>query len=173
MIDCLFGSGTTTLTEEKNAIWYTRLEKHEGRYSVPSMIGFINALQGTGLEHPHPDPLYPGDFDISAQGILFSANGLEAHRALLSKNQLYYIPVQTYTEDLPPPPHKMSLPNYDGIASSPTCSPDAKCAAFLQTKEPYEDFDQPRIFPMHDTETTWTISPRSPLLTPGIYSPCP
>ena len=38
------------IREEKNATWFTRLEKHEGRYSVSS-IGFINALQGTGLEN--------------------------------------------------------------------------------------------------------------------------
>ncbi|KAL9065075.1 MAG: hypothetical protein Q9161_008459 [Pseudevernia consocians] len=69
--------------EGNNAIWFTRLEKHEG------------------LENPYLDPLYPGDIQISAEGMLFSANGLEAHRALLIKNELWYIPVQTYTEDPP------------------------------------------------------------------------
>lgn len=55
------------VTAEKNAIWYTRLEKHECRYGISS-VGFVNALKSTRLEHPYPDPLEGGDFDLSAKG---------------------------------------------------------------------------------------------------------
>lgn len=157
------------ITTEKNAFWYTRLEKHRSRYDV-SPVGFVNALRGTGLEHPHPDPLFGGPFDFSARGILFTAVEPGAKNAL--KNELYYIPVRTYAEDLPPSPHKISIPNYDGSTSSPTFSPNGKCAAFLRTKEPNDDSDQPRIFLIRDTDhvddvieiitsDSWDLQPQS------------
>lgn len=159
------------VTAEKNAIWYARLEKHENRYGIPS-VGFVNALKNTGLEHPSPEPLDGGDFDLSAKGILFTANDPAANQAILFKNELYYIPVQTYTEDPAPSPHKISVPNYDGTVSSPTFSPDGKSAALLRTKESGNDFDRPRIFLMRDTEDvdditeitthhSWDLQPQS------------
>lgn len=159
------------ITAEKNSIWYTRLEKQGSRY-VTAPVGFVNALQGTGLEHPNPDPLYGGDFDFSAKGILFTAIDPPANQAILLKNELYYIPVHKYAEDPAPSPHKISIPNYDGSTSSPTFSPDGKSAAFLRSKERGDDFDRPRIFLMRDTDDvdditeittsdSWDLQPQS------------
>ncbi|KAF6229519.1 hypothetical protein HO173_011559 [Letharia columbiana] len=71
---------------------------------------------------------------------------------------LYCIPVHTYTKHPASPPHKVSIPNYDGTASSPTFSPDGKSAAFLRTEEPGGDFDRPRIFLIRDTDDVEDIT---------------
>ncbi|KAL9132433.1 MAG: hypothetical protein Q9175_006391 [Cornicularia normoerica] len=76
----------------------------------------------------------------------------------VAMHELYHIPVQTYTENPVPPCHKISIPNYDGTASSPKFSPDGKSAAFLRTKEPSNNFDQPRIFLMRDTNNVDAIT---------------
>ncbi|CAF9943394.1 MAG: hypothetical protein ALECFALPRED_000266 [Alectoria fallacina] len=159
------------MTAEKNSIWYTRLDKHENRYSISS-VGFINALQGTGLEHPNQDPLFAGNFDLSAKGILLTAIDPAVDQALLFENELYHIPVQTFTEDPAPPAHKISIPDYDGSAISAKFSPDGKSAAFLRIKEAGNDYDQPRIFLMRDTDNvdsvtelttsdSWDLQPQS------------
>lgn len=145
MISCPFGSGISTLRRKKKAIWYARLEKHGSCYGLSS-IGLVSALDDTRLEHPIPDPLYGVEFNLSAQGILFTAIDPAANQAILSKNELYYIPLQTYAEDSAPRPQQISVPNYDGMNSSPIFSADGKSAAFLRNKAPSDDFDQPRIF---------------------------
>ena len=159
------------ITAEKNAIWYTRLEKHEGRYRI-STSGFINALHGTGLEYPNPDPLYGGGFDLSAKGILFTSVDPGTNQAILIKDELYYIPIQTYTETLTPTPYRISVQNYNGEASCPTFSPDGNSAAFLHTKVSGSEYDQPRIFFVRDIENvdriteidtsdSWDLRPQS------------
>ena len=159
------------ITAEKNAIWYTRLEKHEGRYCI-SPAGFINALRGTGLEYPNPDPLHGGVFDLSAKGILFTSVDPGTNQAILIKDELYYIPIQTYTEKLAPTPYKISVKNYNGEASCPTFSPGGRSAAFLHTKVSGSEYDQPRIFFVRDidnvdditeitTSDSWELQPQS------------
>ncbi len=85
-------------------------------------------------------------------GVFFTAKDPAANQAILPKDDLYFIPVQTYAEDPPPPPHKISLPNDDGSASSPKFSPDGKSAAFLGTMESASESGQQRIFLVRDTD---------------------
>ena len=157
------------VTEEKNAIWYARVEKDNliGGYGT---AGFVNALRGSGLEHP--DLLIRDRFALSAEGILFTAADPAVNQAVACKIELYYIPIRSLDQDPTlPPPRKITVPQCDGSALSPTLSPDGKSAAFLRTKHPDADGDRPRIFLMRDvnnvddiaevTTGSWDLQPRS------------
>ncbi len=159
------------ITPEKNTIWYARLEKHGTRFGI-SPVGFVNALQDTGLEYPGQDPLYPEGFDLSTNGMFFTAFDPAANQAIILNNELYHIPVRTYTEHPAPAPHRISVPHFNGIVLSPTFSRDGGSAAFLRTKEPDNDCGRPHIFLIPDTKNvdelaevatsdSWDLLPQS------------
>lgn len=137
----------TYVTAEKSVIWYTVLEEspeHINRYKI-SQTGFINALQGTNLVHPNPDPLYGVDFEVGPNGILFTAKDPTVNPIMVEKSSLYFVPLSTFKEDPAPTPRKVSTPGFSGTSSSPTFSPDGKSAAFLQSKDPNNAYDNLRI----------------------------
>lgn len=137
----------TYVTPEKSVIWYTVLEtssEHFKRYKI-SQTGFINASQGTILEHPNPDPLYSVDSEVGTSGILFTAKDPSVNPVMTEKSSLYFVPLSTFKEDPAPTPRKISAPGFNGNSSSPTFSPDGKSAAFLQTKDPSNAYANPCI----------------------------
>ena len=167
----------TYLTAEKSVIWYTVLEKSPeniDRYKI-SQTGFINALQGTNLVHPNPDPSYGVDSEVGTSGILLTAKDSSVNAVLMAKNSLYFVPLSTFKEDPAPTPRTVSIPGFSGTCSSPTFSPDGKSAAFLQTKDPSNAYDNLCIIIVgnidsldHMTEVvtstsseTWDLRPES------------
>ena len=138
----------TYVTPERYTLWYTVLEQSIGRsdrYNV-SQTGFINALKGTNLEHPNPDPLIGVDSDIGTNGILFVAKDPTVNQVMMYKNNLYFLALSTFKENPAPAPRKISVPGFDGTANSATFSPDGKSAAFLQRKNPNNVYDRAYIF---------------------------
>ena len=115
------------------------------RYNL-SQTGFINALKGTNLEHPNPDPLVGVDSDVGTNGILFVAKDPSANQVMMYKANLYFLALSTFKEDPAPAPQKISVPGFDGFANSATFSPDGKSAAFLQRKDPNNVYDRANIF---------------------------
>lgn len=167
----------TYLTAEKSVIWYTVVEKspeHINRYKI-SQTGFINALQGTKLAHPNPDALYGVDSEVGTSGILFTAKDPSVNPVMVEKNSLYFVPLSTFKEHPAPRPRKVSMPGFNGTCSSPTFSPDGISAAFLQTKDPNNSYDNTCIIIIghidnldHMTEVvtstgseTWDLRPES------------
>lgn len=167
----------TYLTTEKSVIWYTVLEKspdHINQYKI-SQTGFINALQGTDLVHPNPDALFGVDSEVGTKGILFVAKDPSVNSIMVEKSSLYFVPLSTFKEDPAPTPRKVSMPGFSGTCGSPTFSPDGKSAAFLQTKDLTNVYDNPCIIIIghidgldHMTEVatstsseTWDLRPES------------
>lgn len=135
----------TYLTAEKSVIWYTVLEKSPeniNRYMI-SQTGFINALQGTNLVHPNP--FYGVDSEIGTSGILLNAKDPSVNAVLMEKNSLYFVPLSTFKEDPAPTPRTVSMPGFSGTSGSPTFSHDGKSAAFLQTKDSSNAYDNSSI----------------------------
>lgn len=167
----------TYLTPEKSVIWYTVLEKHSehiNRYKI-SQTGFINALQGTSLVHPDPVSLYGVHSEVGTSGILFTAKDPSVNPVMVEKNGLYFVPLSTFKEAPAPTARKISMPGFSGTCSSPTFSPDGESAAFLQTKDSSNAYDNLRIIIIghidsldHMTEVvtstnseTWDLRPES------------
>ncbi len=167
----------TYLTAEKSVIWYTLLEESPeniNRYKI-SQTGFINALQGTNLVYPNPDPSYGGDSEVGTSGILLTAKDPSVNAVLMEKNSLYFVPLSTFKEDPAPTPRTVSMPGFSGTSGSPTFSHDGKSAAFLQTKDPSNAYDNSSIIIVgnidsldHMTEVvtstsseTWDLRPES------------
>ena len=115
------------------------------RYNL-SQTGFINALKGTNLEHPNPDPLFGVDSDVGRNGILFAAKDPSVNQVMKYKDNLYFIALSTFNEDPAPAPQKISVPGYDGTANAGTFSPNGKSAAFLQRKDPNNAYARASIF---------------------------
>lgn len=150
----------TYVTAERNSIWYTRLERRtaqSNRWSL-SETGFVNALQGTNLEHPDPNPLLGADFDVSATGILFTAVDPLTIRFLSSKHDSYYVSLETFQEHPASRPQKISVSGYSGSSSCPTFSPDGKSAAFLKAQDPVDEYDRSRIFILHSIDNVEDLS---------------
>lgn len=118
---------------------------HSDRYSL-SQTGFINALKGTNLEHPNPDPLVGVDSDVGTNGILFVAKDPSVNQVMMYKDNLYFLALSTFKEDPAPAPQLISVPGFHGTANSATFSPDGKSAAFLQRKDPKNVYDRAYIF---------------------------
>ena len=115
------------------------------RYNV-SQTGFVNALKGTNLEHPNPDPLVGVDSDVGTNGILFVARDPSINQVMMYKDNLYFLALSTFKEDPAPAPRKISVPGFNGTANSATFSPDGKSAVFLQRKDPENVYDRAYIF---------------------------
>ena len=86
------------------------------------------------------------DSDVGKNGILFVAKDPSVNQVMMYKDNLYFLALSTFKEDPAPAPQKISVPGFDGFASSATFSPDGKSAAFLQRKDPNNVYDRAYIF---------------------------
>ena len=144
----------TYVTSEKYALWYTVLEhstERSDRYKLPE-TGFINALKGTNLEHPYPDPEFGVDSDIGTNGIIFVAKDLSVNGVMMYKANLYFVSLKTFKEDPAPVPQMISVPGFDGTTNSAKFSPDGKSVAFLQRKDRNNAYDRAEIFIINDID---------------------
>ncbi|KAK6587496.1 hypothetical protein PZA11_000786 [Diplocarpon coronariae] len=139
------------VTENTNAIWYTTLKKSQGaRWMVVAQL--TNALAGHNfsLESPVPPFGGKGDFDVSKNGIVFVAKDPNLNDATTTKTNLYYIPLQTFTEARAPPPQLVKTRNLKGYSGSPVFSPNAKSVAFTRMKSQQYESDKPRLLLLPD-----------------------
>jgi dipeptidyl aminopeptidase/acylaminoacyl peptidase len=133
---------------QRNTIWYGIMQKRvphvterKGRYYL---MGFTNALKGTGLESPIPPFGGTDHFDISKSGLVFVAKDPDLDPATHTKCTCYHIPLsfkETFAED----PRPITVAGFEGAATSPVFSPGGKSVAFLQMKEDGYESDKNRI----------------------------
>lgn len=135
------------VTENTNAIWYTTLRKRTKEAQSMVAAPLRNALAGHSftLESPVPPFGGTGDFDVSKNGIVFVAKDPELNKAIYTKTDLYYIPLQTFTEDKAPSPQLIKTGNLKGYSANPTFSPDAKSVAFTRMASQQYESDKPRL----------------------------
>lgn len=137
------------LGEDTNSLWYTALEKKNGRFTT-SGRSLINALAGSKLESPVPPFGGTGDFDISSTGLVFVAKDPELNQAIYTKTDLYYVPLKTFTEEHPPSPKGVETPGLEGYTNSPVFSHCGCKVAFTRMKSKQYESDKPRLMLLPD-----------------------
>lgn len=137
------------LGEDKNSLWYTALEKKNGRFTLTGH-GLVNALAGSKLESPVPPFGGTGDFDISPTGLIFVAKDPELNPALYTKTDLYYVPLKTFTEEQPPSPQIVETPGLEGYTNSPVFSHCGRKVAFTRMCSKQYESDKPRLMLLPD-----------------------
>lgn len=179
------------VTRERNSIFTALLKKaparvqgREGRYHV---VGFQNALKGTGLECPIAPFGGSDHFDIGREGLVIVAKDPDLNPALHTKCNAYWISKDDLMELGESKPHKVVVPNLNGAATSPVFAPDGSFA-FLQMKEDgyesdqnmvirvfvgkpgKESYENPPSFETHivrgQQSEFWTLSPSSLTFSP-------
>ena len=145
-------SGTGTSPQIQNALWYTTLRKRTienatlGVRFVLSPSKFTNALRGTGLESPLPDPLGSSDdFDLSSSGLVFLSQDAVGGSTNYPSINSYFVPLKTFTELSRPRPQLISVRQFDGRSSCPVFSPNGSSIAFLKKKHPIDQNDRNRV----------------------------
>lgn len=163
------------VTENKNSLWYGRLEKtcnknsiHNELYESPGTDqnhierdqkhpsthpsawklagqGLTNLLANRGLESPVPPFGGANDFDLSSSGIAFVARDPDISPALYTKTNLYFVPLVTFTEACPPAPQLISTPGLEGYSASPVFSPCGKSLVFTRMRSKQYESDKPRL----------------------------
>ncbi|KAL8682154.1 MAG: hypothetical protein Q9186_001775 [Xanthomendoza sp. 1 TL-2023] len=130
------------VTLQKNAIWYGKLERVKGRWSLGSLT---NSLQNTRLESPIPPFGGKDHFDVSSTGLVFVANHPTRNAAFNTKSNLYFVPIADFSESPTSKPRIVELEALQGAASSPVFYPDGKSAAFLQMEQNGYESDKNHI----------------------------
>ncbi|KAL8835263.1 MAG: hypothetical protein Q9176_007023 [Flavoplaca citrina] len=130
------------VTPQKSAIWYGKLEKTNGQWRLGPLS---NALKNTRLESPIPPFGGENDYDLSATGLLFVAKDPSLNPAFNTKANLYFVPVEDFSETPSSKPRMFENEALQGAASSPVFSPDAQSAAFLQMEKNGYESDRNRV----------------------------
>ena len=102
------------------------------------------------LESPVPPSGGAGDFDICKNGILFVAKDPKLDPANYTKTDLYYIPLQTFTESQVPSPQLIKTGNLKGYCGSPVFSPDANSVVFTRMRADQYESDKKRLLLVPD-----------------------
>ena len=160
------------VTAQRNAIFTAILQKSQahvterkGRYNL---MGFANALRGTGLESPIPTFGATDHFDINSKGIVLVAKDPDLNPATHTKCNVYFIPKEDLMDMSVPEPRKLEARGLDGAASSPIFSPDGESIACLKmAKDGYES-DKNRIVMFHQF-TSQIVQSRELLSTDGEH----
>lgn len=121
----------TYMIKQKNVLWYSKLEKSEGIYSLSAPVH--NALKGTAFECPFPDTSgLSGDawFDLGPTGIAFIAMDPNCNPALRFSTDAYFLPIRTFTEPKVGG-YRFNSP-FTGNYSTVKLSPDGSKVALIQ-----------------------------------------
>lgn len=138
--------------ENKSAVWYGALKKKEedGATYELQKPGLVNALAGTRLECPVPNFGGAGDYDIGPAGLVFLSKDPELNPALWTKTDLYYVPLQTFTEEKAPLPQVVKTGKLQGYTGSPVFSHGGKSVAFKRMRHRQYESDKWRLLLLPD-----------------------
>ncbi|KAL2259390.1 hypothetical protein VTK26DRAFT_6964 [Humicola hyalothermophila] len=136
-------------TENRSSIFYGVLDCQDGKYSLRDN-SLVNALAGTGLSSPVPPFGGTGDFDIGPAGIVFVAKDPELDPAMYTKTDLYYIPLETFTESKPPSPRLVKTPGLEGYCNNPVFSHCGSKVAFTRMRSKQYESDKTRLMLVRD-----------------------
>ena len=155
----LFNPTKGTAANVSNSIWYTTLSKRayennafKVRYIVwPSRPS--NALKSTGLHSPlSPSPDACNDFDVTSTALSFIARDPSIGAPDPLRTELYYIPLNSFSNSAPPRPQLLSIPGFEGSSSHPVFSPNGKSIAFLKKQARRDENDRNRLIIINDLD---------------------
>ncbi|KAH7319958.1 Alpha/Beta hydrolase protein [Stachybotrys elegans] len=135
-------------TRNYNSLWYGSLAKVKDQW-VLEEPGLTNLLEGSRLSSPVPPFGGAGDFDVSSKGIAFVAKDPEINPALFTKTDLYYAPIQSFTEK-PGPLQLVQTGSLRGYTISPTFSGDGSQIAFARMRHQQYESDKTRLMLVPD-----------------------
>ncbi|KAL7629314.1 hypothetical protein AAE478_000834 [Parahypoxylon ruwenzoriense] len=136
--------------KNKSAVFYGALRK-DGQASLKLQApGLVNALAGTKLECPVPPFGDASDYDIGRQGLVFVSKDPDLNPALWTKTDLYYVPLQTFTESKPPPPQIITTGSLQGYTGTPVFSHSGTKVAFKRMRSRQYESDKWRLMLLPD-----------------------
>ena len=120
------------VTENRNAIWLGKLTKKDGKFGLSKLR---NALKGSKLESPI-DPFGGKDhFDISKNGLVFTAKDPDLNPALHTKTRIYVSAGPDFwssdKSDIQAVDLGKAHRGFEGACTSPVFSNSGKMIAFL------------------------------------------
>jgi hypothetical protein len=137
------------VTPQRNALWYTTLEKGKDGKFEPSNK-WVNALKGTKFESPVSPFGGTDNFDVSKTGIVFVAKDPTLDPALHVKCNVYYVELSSFTENPAPKPFEYTVKDFKGYSTSPVFYPNGKKIAFLSSSRSGYESDKAQIFLVED-----------------------
>jgi dipeptidyl aminopeptidase/acylaminoacyl peptidase len=143
----------TYVTKNKSSLWYGALKKAEkgGIWTFASPNGgLVNALQGSKLECPVPPFGGTGDFALSKGGLAFVGSDPKLNSAIWTKSDLYYVPLQTFTEAKPPALQQVQTGHLQGYSGSPAFSHSGKSLVFKRMRHRQYESDKWRLLLIPD-----------------------
>lgn len=140
--------------KERNSIFTALLQRspshvtdRQGRYNL---LGFTNALKGSGLECPIP-PFGGNDhFDIGPKGLVIVAKDPHLDPSTHTKCNAYFIPREDLMDMTVAEPRKVVAQGFEGAATCPVFSPDGNSFAYLHMKKDIYESDKNHIVVVHD-----------------------
>ncbi|KAF2682495.1 dipeptidyl-peptidase-like protein V precursor [Lentithecium fluviatile CBS 122367] len=141
------------VTENRNTIFLGTLTKKGGKYKLSELT---NALKDSGLESPI-DPFGGTDnFDISINGLVFTAKDPELDPALHTKTNIYLLASKSFWSGLPktlPKSFQIPIFNFEGASTSPVWDTKGTQIAFLSMKTDGYESDKNQVFVVSDYRT--------------------
>lgn len=154
------------VTENRNAIWLGKLTKKDGKFELSNLR---NALKGTKLESPI-DPFGGKDhFDISKNGLVFTAKDRDLNPALHTRTRIYVSAhagpgfwkhpdlwsseaSEVRSVDL------AKTHGFEGACTSPVWSKSGEMIAFLAMRTDGYESDKNQPFIIHDYNKLWNVT---------------
>lgn len=150
---------------DRNALWYGRLQRQRSSSasssaaapafalssSSSSSSGLTNALAGTDLASPVPPFGGTGDFDVGPRGLVFVAKDPECRpAACYTKTDLYFVPLESWSEDPAPAPRRVETAGLEGYCQAPRFSHCGRKVAFTRMRDRQYESDKPRLMVVKD-----------------------
>jgi hypothetical protein len=106
------------VTENRNAIFLGTLKKKDDKYELSELT---NVLKGSGLESPVEPFGGTDNFDISVNGLVFTAKDPELDPATHTKTNIYLVASKSFWTDLTkelPKVFQVPIFNFEGASST-------------------------------------------------------
>ncbi|KAI1382212.1 dipeptidyl peptidase [Hypoxylon crocopeplum] len=139
------------VSKNKQGLFFGALKKEEddGTFKLQDP-GLVNALAGSRLECPVPPFGDASDYDIGPAGLVFVSKDPDLNPALWTKTDLYYVPLQTFTEAEPPLPQAVKTGELQGYTGTPVFSHGGTRVAFKRMRSRRYESDKWRLMLLPD-----------------------
>lgn len=162
------------VTKERNSIFTAllkrapaRVQGRDGRYSL---VGFMNALKGTGLECPIPPFGGTDHFDIGRDGLVIVAKDPDLNPATHTKCNAYWIRKEDLMDCAEPRPIRFEIEGISGAATSPSIAPNGNLTWLQMVEDGYESDKNHIIHASFHHNAAGDSSPKFDVKVIGPYS---